>query len=162
MLKESLKGSNYFLFSMTRLSQWYKLKISFFSLSFILVEVLRIWTVAVYYSQLWPVILISFMTPKGSWPTWSKPRLPCVTGYLFTCKLGTRPPGMKILWKVLQNAPAVILRTCIKLPPAFKTLILSILSGRLRYVWLYINDSKHNDLESSSDNRQHSLFVPEK
>ena len=37
------------------------------------------------------------MTPKGSWPTWSKPRLFCVTGYLFTCKLGTRPPGMKIL-----------------------------------------------------------------
>ena len=37
------------------------------------------------------------MTPKGSWPTWSKPRLLCVTGYLLTCKLGTRPPGMKIL-----------------------------------------------------------------
>ena len=69
----------------------------FLLLSFILVDVIKIWTVAFYYSQLWPVILISFMTPKGSWPSWSKPRLLCVTGYLFTCKLGTRPPGMKIL-----------------------------------------------------------------
>ena len=63
---------------------------------FILVEVIRIWTVAVYYSQLWPVILISFMTPKGSWPTKAKSRLLCVTGYLFTCKLGTRLSDMKI------------------------------------------------------------------
>ena len=37
------------------------------------------------------------MTPEGSWPTKAKPRLLCVTGYLFTCKLGTRPSGMKIL-----------------------------------------------------------------
>ena len=41
------------------------------------------------YSVLWPL--------KVAGPTWSKPRLLCVTGYLFTCKLGTRPPGMKIL-----------------------------------------------------------------
>ena len=43
--------------------------------------------------------------------------------------------------KVLQNAPrehSAIISTCIKLSFVFKTFVLSILSGRLRQVSLYI------------------------
>ena len=39
------------------------------------------------------------MVPIGSQPTKTKPHLFLSAGYLFMFKLGTRPPGMKILFK---------------------------------------------------------------